>query len=251
MIEKMNNNNLRGNIGITWLGQAGFLIKTPNNEKIIIDPYLSNCCQEGNSFKRVYPSIIYADKLLVDLIIISHEHHDHFDIDSIPLMLSNDNTMLAGPRSVIKECIDLGIDKKKLILLEKEKEVLFGKIKMLAVYADHGRLSPDALGIILYLNNLKLYFTGDTSYRPDKMKKVIDLKPEIIIPPINGKYGNLDSIDAAKLTRDVQAKACIPCHFWTFIEHNGNPQQFLEEVEKYAPECKCNVLTVGKEYIYN
>ena len=32
-----------GSIGIWWLGQAGFVIKLPNDKIIIMDVYLSDC----------------------------------------------------------------------------------------------------------------------------------------------------------------------------------------------------------------
>ncbi|MHB8279346.1 MAG: MBL fold metallo-hydrolase [Candidatus Humimicrobiaceae bacterium] len=239
-----------GSIGIWWLGQAGFIIKMSSGEVIIIDVYLSDCCERIHGFKRITQSPLKAEELEGSLVIVTHAHYDHFDIDSVPIFMDKPDIKLAGPESVINESLKLGINRAKLILLQEGKEIGFKKFKLLPVYSDHGNLAPDALGFILDFNYFKLYFTGDTAYRPEKMKLAIQNKPEIIILPINGKFDNLTPVQAAKLAKDVKAKVSIPCHFWTFIEHNGNPLAFSKALKKYAPGCESKILSIGEGFIY-
>ena len=37
----------KGAMAVWWLGQAGFIIKTPGDIIAAIDPYLSNSCKDG------------------------------------------------------------------------------------------------------------------------------------------------------------------------------------------------------------
>lgn len=240
----------KGSIGIYWLGQAGFALKTSDNDIIIVDAYFSDCCERIHGFKRIIPSLIDIEELKCNLIIATHAHYDHFDIDSVPVLIEKTGAELAGPHSVIKKGLDLGIHKDKLILLEEKREISFGDFKLIPVYADHGDLATDALGIIIDFNDFKLYFTGDTAYRPKNMKIAIQSKPEIIILPINDRFGNLNPKEAAKLANDTNANIAIPCHFWTFIEHNGDPLSFVNAINKYALDCKCEVLAQGEEFLY-
>lgn len=239
-----------GAIGIYWLGQAGFVIKTSNNKIIVIDAYLSDCCERLHGFKRITPSLINIEELVGDLFIATHAHCDHFDIDAAPIFMNKSGVKLAGPYSVVKESLKLGISKDKLILLEENKEIEFERFKLLPVYADHKELAPDALGFILNFSNYKLYFTGDTAYRQENIKLAIQNEPEIIILPINGKFDNLNPEEAVKLAADVKSKIAIPCHYWTFIEHNGNPLAFYDAMKKNNPSCRCKILAQGEEFIY-
>ena len=239
-----------GSIGIWWLGQAGFIIKMSSNEIIVIDAYLSDCCERVHGFKRITPSPVKAEELTGNLIIATHNHYDHFDIDSIPIFMDRSKVKLAGPDSVIKESLELGISKDNLILLQENKEIEFKEFKLLPAYAEHGDSPMDAVGLILDFNYFKIYYTGDTTYCPKKMKVAIQNEPEIIVLPINGKFGNLNPVEAAKLAGNVKAKVSIPCHFWTFVEHNGDPLAFSEALKKYAQGCECKILALGEGFIY-
>ena len=52
-----------GQIGVFFLGQAGFVLKTAGGKLIAIDPYLSDCCERYFGFKRLMPHILSADTL--------------------------------------------------------------------------------------------------------------------------------------------------------------------------------------------
>jgi L-ascorbate 6-phosphate lactonase len=80
--------------------------------------------------------------------------------------------------------------------------------------------------------------------------KAMRLKPEIAILPINGEFGNLNSIDAAILTHELRAKILIPCHFWTFAFHKGDPSVLIKEFNQCAPESRLVVLAQGEMFEY-
>ena len=72
-------------------GQAGFIVKSSSGQLLAIDLYLSNCVErlEGHEgFKRLLPQILSPSDITFDVIIATHPHVDHFDIDAIPEMLS-------------------------------------------------------------------------------------------------------------------------------------------------------------------
>jgi L-ascorbate 6-phosphate lactonase len=81
------------------------------------------------------------------------------------------------------------------------------------------------------------------------MAGAILLQPDLVIPVINGAYGNMDSHEAALLIRDSGAKNAIPCHFWTFMEHGGDPSSFRAECGKLCPTTRVTWLTPGKSFI--
>lgn len=239
-----------GEVGIIWLGQAGFLLKDDQGTSVAVDVYLTNSCERIAGFKRLSPVLMLPEQLKVDILLATHNHPDHLDPDAVPVMMENPDTILVGSEMAVKDCEAMGIEKTRLKTLAIGEKVNIKGIGITAVYADHGDLAPDAVGFLIELGGVRIYFAGDTAYCPDRLTAAIEYKPDIIIPPINGAYGNLNSEEAARLAGDTGAKTAIPCHFWTFREHGGNPQDFFEAMKIYAPGCEAKFLTPGEVYVY-
>ena len=241
----------KDNVAIFWLGNAGFVLKSDKDEIIYIDPYLSDCAERLYGFKRIYPSLIKASEVELDCILLSHEHGDHLDVDSIPEIMKEDNIKLIGPSPCIDKCLEIGVDRDNMIQVEEGDEVIFEGFEVRTVFADHGDLAPEAVGYIINFAGIKVYYTGDTAYTPDKMQYAFSLKPDILIPPINGKFNNLDPLEASLVARDCEAKVVIPSHFWTFAEHNGDLAKFVKCVDSVAKETETVLLTQGEAYLYS
>ena len=60
---------------------------------------------------------------------------------------------------------------------------------------------------------------------------------------------NLDGVEAAKLARDAGAKVAIPSHFWMFVEHNGDPAQFMEACKEHAPDVQPLLMSQGELFV--
>lgn len=232
-------------VGVCFLGQAGFIFKTPNNQLIAVDPYLSNCCERYFGFKRLMPYILDARDLVFDQIIVSHAHYDHFDPDSVPLMISNGHTELIGAKDVKVECERLGIQK-NVTFLSKGETVVRGNIKVIGLPCDHGELAPDALGLMIEVSGKRIYMMGDTAYRPDLLKNEKLHNVDLLILPINGAFGNLNEEEASKVIKELSPKIAVPCHYWNFAEHGGNPGVFQEKMKKIAPENKYRLMQQGE-----
>ncbi len=239
-----------GCLGIYWLAQAGFVFKTPSNKIVYIDPYLSDYVERLAGFKRMMACPIAAVDVVADLVVCTHEHADHLDLDALPIIAKNPRTHFAGPTECMKEFQKMGIPEDRCHLLEEGKRVTVEGIDVHAVYADHGELAPDALGVVVDLEGIKVYHTGDTAFRPEEFKPAIGMSPDVLIPCINGAYGNLNSEEAALLVRAVNPRLAIASHFWMFVEHNGNPATFLEACKQSAPAVQAVVMKPGERILF-
>jgi len=246
----MNTQLKKGEIAILWLGQAGFLIKDDTGVIIVIDPYLSDCGERLKGFVRQSPKSITADELKPDLYITTHLHFDHFDFDAIPVVARQSDSIFLGPESCCEKFLEIGIEPERTYKLNLEKEIILKNIKITAVFADHGNLAPDAVGLLINLNGVLLYFSGDTAYRPDQLSWIADNPPDISFLSINGKYGNLDSGEGALLARDIKTKMAIPCHYGTFKEHGGDPISFTAKMNLVFPECQVILMNQNDVVIY-
>jgi L-ascorbate 6-phosphate lactonase len=202
-------------------------------------------------FKRMMACPIAAEEVKAYLIVFTHEHLDHLDTDALPILARHSGANFAGPIECMKEFEKLGIAQSRCHLLEEGKSILIGDTRVHAVYADHGELAPDALGVVFDFGGIKVYHTGDTAYRPEEMKPAIEMKPDILLPCINGAFGNMNAEEAAQFTKLIAPRVVMPTHFWMFVEQNGNPAEFLRLCSEYAPETKAILVKPGEELIFD
>ena len=67
-----------------------------------------------------------------------------------------------------------------------------------------------------------------------------------MIMPINGAFGNMNEVEGAKAANLVKPKITIPCHFWNFAEHGGNPYIFAKEMKEKYVDLNYILMRVGE-----
>ena len=237
-----------GNVRMYWLGQAGFAFRTPTGRRILLDPYLSDACERLFGFKRLSLPALRAEDVVADWVILTHEHADHLDPDAIPVIARrNPNCRFAGPAGCMAGLDEAGVASERRILLEPNRRHDLGDLVVHTVPADHGDISPSALALILEFGGIRVMATGDTSWRPVLFKPLYDLKPDVVLPAINGVFGNMNHLDAARLVSEAKPRIAIPCHFWTLAEQGaGDPGGFINACASLCPEVKAVLLRPGE-----
>ncbi|MEJ8735463.1 MBL fold metallo-hydrolase [Mediterraneibacter sp. ICN-202921] len=234
-----------GNLQIMWLGQAGFLFKNSKQKVLAVDIYLSDLAMKKDGNKRLTPAVISKEELKADIVLASHSHTDHLDLDSLPEILKGE-TKIYCSESCVELCLQSDIPAEKIQIMKEGKEIEDAGYKVRAVFADHGDTDLDAVGFLIESEGIRIYFTGDTSYQSERMKKAFKEKVHILIAPINGEYGNMNECDTAMLAKQSGADLTIPCHFWTFSRHQGNPYLFETAMRMTAPEQTAYVMAQGE-----
>ena len=214
---------------IFWMGQAGFIIKTGKGEVIGIDLYFSDLVEKqlGIEFKRIMPTLIGPADIKYNYLLISHDHPDHLDMDSITGMISQGTRVLASIEAYKKLEGIHGFRESDFIRCIPGDRHEFTNFSITITPADHGELAYDAVGFIIDINGSRIYFAGDTAFSPDVLSDVTAARPEISLLPINGEFGNLSPLEAIAYAKELKTKVMIPCHFWTFPAHKGSPLELL------------------------
>ena len=217
------------------VGQAGFIIKSKSGQLLAIDLYLSDCVEriEGHDgFKRLLPKILSPYDLELDVIIATHFHRDHFDIDIIPSLMSNGNTKLFAAEDCRDSVRQMEMTENNITYVKPNETHICGDFEIDFVSCDHGTGAPEAVGVMVKVDGKLLFETGDTCLRSDWVN---DFKKhgrtDVLIAPINGAFGNMNETEGAKAVNIIKPKLAIPCHYWNFAEHGGNPDIFAQEMK--------------------
>lgn len=217
-----------GEVAIFWLGQAGFLLKDSMGTKFVIDPYLTRCGERMKGFKRLTPLMLAPHELDADLYLTTHHHFDHYDYDAIPIIAENTDTVFCGPQTCVDLMLAAGIPKERIWLLSPDVQIKHKGIHLTATWADHGEMAPDAIGAMVEMEGIRFYFSGDTSYHPEYMTELAAMSPDMAMLSINGEFGNMNAQEGALCAGALGVELAVPCHFWTFAEHRGDPIVFKE-----------------------
>jgi L-ascorbate 6-phosphate lactonase len=237
-------------VALWWLAQAGFVLKSPKGTTIYLDAYLSDGVERAFGFKRLSLAPIEATEVRADWFVSSHEHLDHLDLDSLPAIAKgNPHCRFAGTRSCFPGYEEAGIPPSRTMVLEAGADAMLLDVRVRTARADHGVLSPDALSLAFDVDGTRIVFTGDTALRPDWIGPLLDPRPDVLLPCINGAFGNLDAEGAAELARCANPRVVVPCHFWMFKEHGGDPEAFVQAVARKCPATEVILLTPGEGLI--
>ena len=241
---------------IWWLGQSGFLIKW-KDWRVLIDPYLSNSLTKKYALTdkphiRMTEIPIEPRQLIdIDVLTSSHNHTDHLDAETLlPLIDVNPNAKMIIPeanrqfvanRLSCEESWPIG-------MVQGQTWQLTEHISITGVPAAHNDLDLDEHGRCLYMGYIfdfhgtTVYHSGDTLWHPTLVDELKKHEVDIAILPINGNLperrvaGNLNAEEAVHLSRVINAKMLIPCHYHMFTFNTVDPDEFVELAEKHGQD---------------
>lgn len=231
-----------GSVALWWVGQNGFLLKSPEGTVCSVDAYLTNSCQPlgeavGVDLSRKVPVFIQPEELEGDYFFCTHSHQDHADPETISNLNKEKITSFVGPGLVCETFRRCGIEDHQLRQIYAGGSIVMGDITVSDTFAmptDDSDLNH--LGLFFAINEgPRIYFTGDTDFT-ERLGHVASLKPDIMICCINGGFNNLSHYEAAEVARLVKPRIAIPCHYDMFPDSSMDPRQFRANLRYLAPE---------------
>lgn len=199
---------------VTWLGQAGLLFET-DGKRIVIDPYLSDNVKnfEPANYRRVPVDERFL-QIRPDVIVITHNHLDHLDRETLKYYLTDDaNALVLAPNGAWQELRKFG-GGSNYVLLNNGTTWTEGNVVFRAVFAEHS--DPYAIGVILCAEGKSYYVTGDTLYSERVFESLPKTDMEAAFLPVNGRGNNMNMTDAARFSARTGAKYVVPFHIGMF-----------------------------------
>ena len=199
---------------ITWLGQAGLMMET-DGKTILIDPYLSDNVKnfEPKNYRRVPVEERFL-QIKPDVILITHNHLDHLDKETLKYYLTEDAACLVlVPNGSWQEIRKFG-GNSNYVLFNNGTTWTQDQVTFRAVKAEHS--DPYAIGVIITAEGENYYITGDTLYSEDVFNSLPAIPLKAVFLPINGVGNNMNATDAAAFAKRTGAKYAVPFHVGMF-----------------------------------
>jgi L-ascorbate 6-phosphate lactonase len=246
-------------VALWWLGQGGFVLKSPGGKIVVLDPYLSNSCKAlgdrvGFDLDRLVPPPIEAADLVgVDLYAITHSHQDHLDPETVSAYRNagGKGPWLAPPETTEK-LVGLGVPRDDIWMTWPNKSVTLGDLTIRATFAiPNGGDDLTHVGYIVRVQDgPTVYFTGDTSYAEILGIAAAEHKPDILVAVINGGFLNMGPEQAARLAKQLNPKVVIPCHHDLFRDNLQYPQLLRSNLKMFGLGDAYKSLEHGVAFVY-
>lgn len=191
---------------------------------------------EGTKVICFDPFQIKEERHDADVILITHEHYDHFQPESIA-KIKKETTLLVAPSSMRDKVLkESGIAADQCVFLEpKQKETVDGiPVEAVGAYNKLKPFHPKAknwLGYIVTLDEVRYYVAGDTDPNEDNRK----VKCDVALIPIGGHY-TMDKKHGADFVANLKPKTAIPTHYGEVVGTPEDGADFKDYVEIIDPE---------------
>jgi len=235
---------------VTWLGHATALVQY-QGVAVLTDPHLFDVAAPVSFAgpERLVPPPLTVEQLpAIDLVVISHNHYDHLDHDTV-LALGNQVTWLV-PWGLKQWMLRRDIDPERVVEMDWWQSHVFNtNTKVTATPTKHwSKRTPFDTNKTLWnswhvnINGFTFWFAGDTGYEAEYFQTIGEhFGPhDLALIPI-GAYGpeyfmlpqHVNPPQAVQVHKDVRSRLSIGVHWGTFLlthEPYLEPKQWLEGV---------------------
>jgi L-ascorbate 6-phosphate lactonase len=234
-----------------FLGQAGYVIRS-TGVTVAIDPYLTNsAAASAPEFTRRFPPPISPEDLQVDLFLVTHDHLDHLDPETIRRYRHQTDSRFVAPRFAARKLIELGVPPRNVVCLNSGDLRQQPNLTIQGVFAlPTGADVIDTTGYLLtFSTGRNVYHTSDTAMTP-LLLQAAPKGVEVLLVPINGKWGNLNVEQAVELTAAVGPRYVLPNHYDLMALNSENPETFRWFCQQRKLPAQCVIPTVMQPFIW-
>jgi len=225
----------RARTTLTWIGHATLLLQL-NGKNIVTDPHFSKRAspvQWAGPNRVVPPALAIQDLPPIDVVVISHNHYDSLDKNSIISLLNREggrDTLFFVPLGLSTWFKKLGAS--RIFELDWWDQREAKSLKLIAVPVQHwslrifmARNTSLWAGWIIQSKDFSFLFVGDSGYTPVFKEIGQKLGPFDLSAIPMGAYEprwfmrshHMNPDEAVQVHLDVRSKKSVAMHWGTFI----------------------------------
>jgi L-ascorbate metabolism protein UlaG (beta-lactamase superfamily) len=211
-------------VKLSWLGHDGFRIQ--NGKVVYIDPFK-----------------IEAGGPKADIVLISHEHFDHCNVEDLTKVVTPVTVIVAHSQSK-DELAKLKVKDVRIVKPGDKVNVDGITVEAVPAYNVNKFREPGKpfhpkedgkVGFVITIKGVRIYHAGDTDHIPE-MKNV---QTDIALLPVSGTYV-MTAQEAAEAAGIIKPQIAIPMHYGVIVGNAADAEVFKKLV-------KCEVKLLEKE----
>jgi L-ascorbate metabolism protein UlaG (beta-lactamase superfamily) len=180
-----------------------------------------------DTFKITGEKVIYTDPFRIkekdtaDIILITHEHHDHCSPGDVEKIISPQTVIVAPADCREKLAGDVRVVKPGDVI-----EVAGIRIEAVPSYNTNKKFHTKErgwVGYIFTLDGKRIYIAGDT----DRIPEMKDFKADMALLPVSGTYV-MTAEEAVMAALDIRPSVAIPMHYGSIVGTDADAAKFAE-----------------------
>lgn len=239
------------NTQIVWFGHSSFLLQT-QQQTVLFDPIFSNFAAPHSSlgsprYNQELP--IQPEQLpSIDAVIISHDHYDHLDYDTL-MRIDDKVKHYFVPLGVGQHLMHWGIQSERISELDWWQSKTLSPLTITLTPARHfsgRRLSNNNAtlwgGWMIESADERIFFSGDSGYGPH-FKDIGERFGDIDIALLDtGQYNfrweavHMSPKQSLKAAKELNANILMPVHWGAFTLAIHPWDEPAEQTQKFANE---------------
>lgn len=248
----------KGQICITWIGHASFLVQT-HEVNVLIDPLWSMWLKVIKRLKQ--PGFPINHLPAIDFVLVTHAHFDHLDRRTLRRVAADQPIVV--PLGVGNLVHRLGFN--IVHELDEWQTIELGPLKISLTPCHHwgARFLADRYrgfgGFVIAADGRTVFHCGDSAYFPgfeeigQRYKIDIALLPIGAYDPPLAREVHMNPEEAVKAFIALGAKTLVPMHYGTFrlsFEPMNEPlERLVASARAHGIEHKVSVMTEGKPVV--
>ena len=186
-----------------------------------------------DSFRLEGPPVIYFDpwKLrdpqpMADLVLVSHEHHDHCSPEDVQKVSGPDTVVVAAATAAERlpgaRAVRPG-DRLTVAGVEIEAVRAYNVNKFRSPGMPFHPKEAEHVGFVVTVEGVRVYHTGDT----DPIPEMADVACDVALLPVSGTYV-MTVEEAVEAARTLKPQIVVPMHYGSGIGTANDGQRLTE-----------------------
>ncbi|MCH5266101.1 MAG: MBL fold metallo-hydrolase [Lachnospiraceae bacterium] len=183
---------------------------------------------KGEKVLYIDPFHIEDNPADADIILITHDHFDHFSPEDIDKIKKQD-TIMVVPEKMKEQAEGISCGQCITVLPGMRKQFGGIVVETVAAYNNAKPFHPkenDWVGYVVEFDGTRIYIAGDTDMTEENRRVVCD----VAMIPIGGTY-TMDAKEAAELVNAMKPKVAIPIHYGSITGTKEDAEIFKAAVE--------------------
>ena len=248
-----------GQVAITWIGHASFLIQF-TDLNVLVDPNFANWLFLLKRIKR--SGLKMQDLPPIDMVLLTHAHFDHFHKPTLRRLPHPKIGIM--PWGVGDLAYDLGFS--RVLELEWWESFMHNDWRVTLTPSKHwgARTLHDHHrgygGFVLEHQGRRIYHAGDSAYFEGFAEIGKRLSPDVALLPIGAyhpesfRHVHMGPDEAIRAFQDLRADYLVPMHYGSFrlsFEEMDEPPRWLRRIaEETGLMSKVRILEEGVPQVF-